>query len=631
MTESPSGKPTPDSLMKRKPYAIDDRQTPETPSRNPWKWIPTLYFAEALPYVTVMSISTVMYERMGLSNAEIAFYTSALYLPWVVKPLWSPFIDLAKSKRWWILAMEFLIAAAIAGVAFTLPSAHFLVFTLMFLWMMAFSSATHDIAADGFYMLALDPHEQSLYVGIRSTFYRIATIAGSGLLIMLAGTLETFTRRIAYSWSIAFYVLAAFFIAVTAYHFFHLPRPDCDRTRKAVSARSLWKDIWLTVTSFFRKPQPVAAVLFMLFYRLPEALLIRISNLFLIKPVSEGGLGLSTQEVGFVQGTVGVLGLTLGGIIGGIAASRDGLKKWLWPMVWSITLPDLVYVYLSYFQSTNFLLINAMVFIEQFGYGFGFTAYMLFLLYYSQGEQQTSHYAFCTAFMALSMMLPGAVAGELQEAVGYFHFFLIVMACCLVTVGVTALLKIDPEFGKKEHHGNQAYPTESLVGGRRRLHKNRLVPGSSPSGASAFPYAWTQPSPVGTSRHPGNPANGTASPVGPPSPRTGNGNPYLLLRCGMPAFRLRQDGTGPYRTLPPLHSRSPFRPVGGCTGLMRTRSRHCLHFGHRFQFLPLRRTGHCATCVSVGIHLRGRRQRHSFRQTPDRRLAQRTFRRRTKP
>ena len=205
--------------MKRKPYAIDDRQTPETPSRNPWKWIPTLYFAEALPYVTVMSISTVMYERMGLSNAEIAFYTSALYLPWVVKPLWSPFIDLAKSKRWWILAMEFLIAAAIAGVAFTLPSAHFLVFTLMFLWMMAFSSATHDIAADGFYMLALDPHEQSLYVGIRSTFYRIATIAGSGLLIMLAGTLETFTRRIAYSWSIAFYVLAAFFIAVTAYHF----------------------------------------------------------------------------------------------------------------------------------------------------------------------------------------------------------------------------------------------------------------------------------------------------------------------------------------------------------------------------------------------------------------------------
>lgn len=411
-----------------------------------------LYFAEALPYVTVMSISTVMYERLGLSNAEIAFYTSLLYLPWVIKPLWSPFIDLAKSKRWWILAMEFMIAIAIIGVAFTIPSAHFLFFTLMFFWLMALSSATHDIAADGFYMLALHPHEQALYVGIRSTFYRIATIAGSGLLIMLAGTLETFTRRIAYSWTITFYVLAFFFFAVTVYHLFHLPRPACDETRQTGSAGKLLEDFLLTIVSFFRKPQAFTAVLFMLFYRLPEALLIKISNLFMIKPVSEGGLGLSTQEIGFVQGTVGVLGLTLGGIIGGIVASRDGLKRWLWPMVWSITLPDLVYVYMSYFQPDSFLLINILVFIEQFGYGFGFTAYMLFLLYYSQGEQQTSHYALCTAFMALSMMLPGAIAGELQEAVGYFHFFLIVMVCCLGTVGVSSLLKIDPHFGKKESH-----------------------------------------------------------------------------------------------------------------------------------------------------------------------------------
>ena len=438
--------------MKRNPYAYNEPPQPKAAGRNPWKWIPTLYFAEALPYVTVMSISTVMYERMGLSNSEIALYTSALYRPWVIKPVWSPFIDLARSKRWWIVAMQLIIAIAIAGVAFTLPSVHFLSLTLGFFWLMAFSSATHDIAADGFYMMALTPHEQSLYVGIRSTFYRIATIAGSGLLIMLAGTLETFTRRIAHSWSITFYILAVFFITVTAYHFFHLPHPACDRTRKTISADRLLKDIWLTIVSFFRKPQPVSALLFMLLYRLPEALLIKISNLFLIKPVSEGGLGLSTQEVGFVQGTVGVLGLTLGGIIGGIAASRDGLKKWLWPMVWSITLPDLVYVYLSYFHSHSFLLVNIMVFIEQFGYGFGFTAYMLFLIYYSRGEQQTSHYAYCTAFMALSMMIPGAVAGKLQEAVGYFHFFLIVMACCLVTVGVTALLKIDPEFGKKETH-----------------------------------------------------------------------------------------------------------------------------------------------------------------------------------
>ena len=435
---------------------------PDTPHRraagphghNPWTWIPTLYFAEALPYVTVMTISTMMYERLGLSNAEIAFYTSWLYLPWAIKPLWSPFVDLFRSKRWWILAMESLVAVAIAGVAFSIPAAHFLWPTLAFFWLMAFSSATHDIAADGFYMLALDPHEQALYVGIRSTFYRIATIAGGGLFIMLAGTLETFTRRITFSWSTTFYALAAFFVCVTAYHFFFLPRPGCDHTSPIRPAGRLLKDFLLTFVSFFRKPQALTAVLFMLFYRLPEALLIRIANLFMIKPVSEGGLGLSTQEVGFVQGTVGVLGLTLGGIIGGIAASRDGMKKWLWPMVWSITIPDLVYVYLSYFQSQDFLLVNILVFIEQFGYGFGFTAYMLYLIYYSQGEQQTSHYALCTAFMALSMMLPGMVAGELQEAVGYFNFFLIVMGCCAATVIVAALLKIDPEFGKKTTHGN---------------------------------------------------------------------------------------------------------------------------------------------------------------------------------
>ncbi len=397
-----------------------------------------------------MTVSAIMYKRLGLSNAEITFYTSWLYLPWTVKPVWSPFVDLVKSKRWWILIMEFLIAASIVGVAFTTPSAHFLWFTLLSFTIMAFCSATHDIAADGFYMLALSPHEQTLYVGIRSTFYRIATIAGSGLLIMLAGTLETFTRRVAFSWSVTFYALAAFFVAITFYHFFTLPRPPRDRTHHAVSARQLLKDFWLTIVSFIRKPHALAAMLFMLLYRLPEALLIRMANIFMIDPPSAGGLGLSTQEVGFVQGTVGVFGLVLGGLIGGLAAARDGLKKWLWPMVWSITLPDLVYVYMSYFLPTNFLLINTLVFIEQFGYGFGFTAYMLFLIYYSQGEQQTSHYALCTAFMALSMMLPGMVAGQLQEITSYFHFFLIVMACCLVTVGVTALLKIDPDFGKKE-------------------------------------------------------------------------------------------------------------------------------------------------------------------------------------
>lgn len=421
-----------------------------SPKASPWAWIPSLYFAEALPYVAVMSISTVMYARLGLSNSQIAFYTSLLYLPWAVKPLWSPFIDLSKTKRWWILVMEVCMTVAIAGVALHISAESFLPLTLIFFWIMAFSSATHDIAADGFYMLALNPHEQTLYVGIRSTFYRIATIAGSGLLIMLAGTLETFTRRIAFSWTVTFFALAAFFVLLTLWHFFFLPRPKADSKRRTPSVSRLMGDFLRTFLSFLRKPQAFTAILFMLLYRLPEALIVKMANLFMIAPTSEGGLGLSTQEIGFVQGTVGVLGLTLGGILGGLAAARIGLKRCLWPMVASITVPDLVYVYLSFTQVQSFPLINTLVFIEQFGYGFGFTGYMLYLIYFSQGEQRTSHYALCTAFMALSMMLPGMVAGDLQEAVGYANFFLIVMACCAVTVAVSALLKIDPDFGKKE-------------------------------------------------------------------------------------------------------------------------------------------------------------------------------------
>ena len=427
------------------------KKTSETSQKTkPWAWIPSLFFAEALPYVTVMCISAMMYARLGLPNSRIAFYTSLLYLPWAVKPLWSPFIDLSKTKRWWILAMELCTTLAIAGVALHISAESYLPLTLIFFWIMAFSSATHDIAADGFYMLALSPHEQTLYVGIRSTFYRIASIAGSGLLIMLAGTLETFTRRITLSWTLTFFALAASFALLTLWHFFSLPHPKTDCKRRTPSVSRLMNDFLRTFLSFLRKPQAFTAILFMLLYRLPEALIVKMANLFMIAPASEGGLGLSTQKIGFVQGTVGVLGLTLGGILGGVAAARIGLKRCLWPMVAGITVPDLVYVYLSFTQAQSFPLINTLVFIEQFGYGFGFTGYMLYLIYFSQGEQRTSHYALCTAFMALSMMLPGMLAGDLQEAVGYANFFLIVMACCAVTVAVSALLKIDPDFGKKE-------------------------------------------------------------------------------------------------------------------------------------------------------------------------------------
>ena len=418
--------------------------------KTPWAWVPTLYFAEGVPYVAVMTISLILYKRLGLSNTDITLYTSWLYLPWVIKPLWSPFVDMLRTKRWWIVTMQVLIGASLAGVAFTIPADFWLQGSLAFFWLMAFSSATHDIAADGFYMLGLDQHEQAYFVGIRSTFYRIATIFSSGLLVGLAGALQVLTRSIRYSWSLVFYMMAGLFVAFWLYHNWMLPRPSEDADRGRKTASDIFREFRDTVVTFFQKPQVWVGICFMLFYRMPEGLLAKVSALFLVDKVSNGGLGLSDGEFGLVQGTVGVIGLTLGGILGGICASRDGLKRWLWPMVMAITLPDLVYVYLSYIQPSSLINISVCIFIEQFGYGFGFSAYMLYLIYYSQGEHKTAHYALCTAFMALSMMIPGLFAGALQESVGYPSFFLIVVGACAMTYIVTALLKIDPEFGKKK-------------------------------------------------------------------------------------------------------------------------------------------------------------------------------------
>ena len=418
---------------------------------NPWSWVPSLYFAEGLPYVAVMTISLILYKQLGLSNTEITFYTSWLYLPWVIKPLWSPFVDIVKTKRWWILTMQLLIGAAFGGIAFTIPTSFWLQGTLFFFWVMAFASATHDIAADGFYMLGLDEHNQANFVGIRSTFYRLATIFGQGVLVMIAGNLQVFWRNsISLSWSLMFYGVAGLFIALWLWHGYVLPRGEKKEER---GERREERDLKALIKSFFTK-FPARAVtigiLFMLLYRMPEGLLAKVSALFLVDALHNGGLGLSPQEYGFVQGTMGVIGLTLGGILGGICAGRHGLKKWLWPMVCAITLPDLVYVYMSFAVPDNFLVVNICVFFEQFGYGFGFTAYMLYLIYFSRGEYKTSHYALCTAFMALSMMIPGLFAGALQEAVGYQAFFIIVVAFCAVTFIVTSLINIDPKFGLKE-------------------------------------------------------------------------------------------------------------------------------------------------------------------------------------
>lgn len=398
---------------------------------SPWAWVPTLYFAEGLPYVAVMTLSVILYKRLGLGNAEIALYTSWLYLPWTIKPLWSPIVDLLKSKRWWIVSMQSLVGAGLAGVAFFIPTDWWVQASLACFWLMAFSSATHDIAADGFYMAALPPDGQSLFVGIRNTFYRLASIFGQGVLVMLAGWIEVTTGNIALAWSLTFYLTAALFIGLTAWHGFVLPRPSSDTSGQTLSPGKLAREFAGTFSSFFRKGNLGLILFFLLTYRLGESQLVKIVSPFLLDSPAQGGLGLSTATVGMIYGTVGVAALLVGGIAGGWIVSRQGLKRWMLPMALAINLPDLLYVYLAAALPQNVWLITACVAVEQLGYGFGFTAYTLFLIHIATGHHPAAHYAIGTAFMALGMMLPGMPAGWIQEQLGYTMFFVWVCACTL--------------------------------------------------------------------------------------------------------------------------------------------------------------------------------------------------------
>ena len=434
-------------------------------TRSPWWWVPTLYFAEGIPYFLVNNISVMMFTKMGVPNGQMAFFTTLLYFPWFLKGLWSPIVDVIRTKRWWIITMQVLMTAMMLLLTLSLPkpspeliasgqtSAGLFWFTLVLFIITAFASATHDIAADGFYMLAHDQSSQAAFIGIRSTFYRISSVFGQGVLVFIAGLIERRTGNIPFSWQLTLGVSAAVFALVSLYHIFFLPRSDEDRPRmSAEDASGTWKELGASFVTFFTKKGVALAILFMLLYRLPEGFLIKMCQPFLVAAVEKGGLGLGTDVVGIVYGTFGVIALLLGGILGGLLASRLGLRKSLWWMAACMTLPCLTFVYLAIAQPANVVVITIALAIEQFGYGFGFTAYMLYMMYFSEGEFKTSHYAICTAFMALSMMLPGFVAGYIQEAIGYVNFFWMVMLCCVATVGVTfaARRKVDPSYGIKK-------------------------------------------------------------------------------------------------------------------------------------------------------------------------------------
>ena len=420
--------------------------------KSPWWWVPSLYFGQGVPYVAVMTLAVIMYKNLGISNTDIALYTSWLYLPWVIKPLWSPLVDMFSTKRHWIIILQLLIGASLALVALTIPLAHFFQITLAVFWLMAFSSATHDIAADGFYMLALPQHEQAAYVGVRSTFYRIAMIAGQGGLVFLAGKLGEHSGDVAMAWSIIFFILGGMFAALFAYHRLALPIPAGDHALlrdNRVATSDIIDGFVSTFTAFFKRRDIGIILAFLLLFRFGEAQALKLAAPFLLDATSKGGLGLSTAQVGLVYGTIGVIALTLGGLLGGYAISRQGLKRWIWPMLLSVHLPNLAFVFLAFALPSNIFVIAAAIAVEQFGYGFGFAAYLLFMIMVADGAHKTAHYAICTGFMALGMMLPGMASGWIQEQLGYPNFFIWVCVATVPSLLVTAFIKIDPAFGRK--------------------------------------------------------------------------------------------------------------------------------------------------------------------------------------
>lgn len=416
-------------------------------SVTPWAWVPSLYFGEGIPYVVVMTLAVVMYKNLGVSNTDIALYTGWLYLPWVIKPLWAPVVDRFRTKRFWIISLQFVIGVTLALVALTVPGPGFFRATLAVFWLMAFSSATHDIAADGFYLLALPSHQQAAYVGVRSTFYRLAMICGQGGLVYLAGHLQTTWGNIPRAWSAVFWLVAGFFGLIGAYHLLVLPKPAGDHAVKG--GKRFFADFLRVFMEFFRKKDIGKILGFLLLYRFAEAQLLKLVTPFLLDSRSAGGLGLGTEQVGIIYGTVGVIALTIGGLVGGVAISRCGLKRLLWPMIVTMHAPNALFVFLAIAQPANPYLIGGVMAVEQFGYGFGFAAYLLYVMMVADGEHKTAHYALCTGFMALGMMLPGMAAGWIQEQLGYRDFFIWICVATLLPFAAAMPVKIDPAYGKK--------------------------------------------------------------------------------------------------------------------------------------------------------------------------------------
>lgn len=418
-----------------------------------WAWVPTLYFAQGLPYALVVTVSVIMYKRLGFSNSDLGLYTSLLYLPWVIKPLWSPFVDLKSTKRNWFLGMQLLASVALLAIGLTLPTNIFFVTSLACFWMVAFASATNDIATDGYYMIGLTEDKQSFFVGMRSVFYKLANVTGQGLLVVFAGFLENKYGDNTKAWSYTMICAGSLMLLMTLTNFIVTPKFE-GSTSIVLEKPKGFLEVFI---SFFKKPGMGMAITFILFFRLGESQLVKMASPFLLDPTSVGGLGYSTSEVGTIYGTIGVVFLTIGGILGGILISRHGLKKWMLPMLISLNAPNALYALLAITGTTATWAVTGTVIVEQFGYGFGIAGFMVYLIYIAEGHSKTSHYALATGFMALGMMLPGLISGFMQEWLGYDGFFVWVVLAALPAFILLRYIKYPADFGKaKEKNGRDA-------------------------------------------------------------------------------------------------------------------------------------------------------------------------------
>jgi len=412
-----------------------------TPDRtHPARWVPTLYFAEGVPFFAVALIAGILYKRLGLRNDVITFYTSLLLLPWSLKPLWSPLIEMFKTKKFFVVALELAGGLSLALVALCLPLPGYFGYTLALLAVVAFCSSTHDIAADGLYIASLSPKEQAAYTGWQGGFYNAARFFSQGGLIILAGYLEL-RVGVPRAWMAIFVAMGLILMALSIYHAQVLPSGGAER--RSESIREMAATFKEVVVSFLKKPNIYLLLLFIVLYRAGEGQVVKIGPLYHVDKRVAGGLGLTTDQFGTIYGTFGTLAFVAGSILGGYFTSWLGLRRALLPLVCAMNFPNLAYVYLSTALPTSHLAVTAALSVEMFGYGFGFVGVILLMMQeIAPGKYQTAHYAFANSLMNLGLLIPGTVSGKIQLAVGYRNFFVWVLLSSIPALILSRLIPI---------------------------------------------------------------------------------------------------------------------------------------------------------------------------------------------